>query len=234
MPDLGSPGVKPSNKERSMTTWARWSPATGIVYVVLWIIAFAITGGSPDSGSSDAKIVAYYADSGHRARDLAGLFLILAAAVLFICFLSALRSRLAQAEGRAGPLTAAAFASGLVATALWFVAIVVFVSPSLARGDTSKFQLDPDTFRLVNDLGYAIWFGGTTIAVVLVAATAVLSRRTGLLPTWLTWLSFVVAATLLVAFLFIPILIFLGWVLVVSSVLVSKGTSEPASAPAAV
>jgi hypothetical protein len=39
-------------------------------------------------------------------------------------------------------------------------------------------------------------------------------------------LSFAVAATMLVAFLFIPILIFLGWVLVVSFFLVWKG--EPA------
>jgi hypothetical protein len=78
-----------------MNTWARWAPATGILFVALWIIGFAITGGSPDSGSSDAKIVAYYADSGHRARDFAGLFLVLAAALLFLCFLSALRSRLA-------------------------------------------------------------------------------------------------------------------------------------------
>jgi len=216
-----------------MNTWARWSPATGILFVALWIIAFAITDGSPDSGSSNAKIVDYYADSGHRARDIVGLFLILAAALLFLCFLSSLRTRLARAEGGAGPMTAAAFGSGLVSTALWFVAVVVFTAPSFARSDTSKFQLDPDTFRVLNDLGYSIWFGGTTIAAVLVAATAVLSRRTGLLPTWLTWLSFAVAATLLVAFLFVPILIFLGWVLVVSAVLAWKGTSEPASPPVA-
>jgi hypothetical protein len=212
-----------------MSTWTRWSPATGIAFVALWIIAFAITSGSPDSGASDAKIVAYYADSGHRARDITGLFLILAAALLFLCFLSSLRSRLAQAEGRAGPFTAAAFGSGLVSTALWFAAVVVFTSPSFARSDTSKFQLDPDTFRLLNDLGYSLWFGGTTIAAVLVVTTAVLSRRTGLLPKWLTWLSFAAAATLLVAFLFVPILIFLGWVLLVSLVLVWKSRSEPAA-----
>jgi hypothetical protein len=211
-----------------MNSWARWSPATGILFVALWLVAFAITDGSPDSGDSDAKIVSYYADSGHRARDIVGLFLILAASLLFLWFLASLRSRLARAEGRAGGMTAAAFGAGLVSTVLWFVAVVVFVAPSFARADTSKFQLDPDTFRLLNDLGYTLWFGGTTIAAVTVVATAVLSRRTGLLPRWLTWLSFAVAATLLVAFLFIPILIFLGWVLVVSLVLAWQGASEPA------
>jgi hypothetical protein len=211
-----------------MNNWARWSPVTGILFVALWLVAFAVTDGSPDSGDSDAKIVAYYADSGHRARDIVGLFLILAASLLFLWFLASLRSRLARAEGRAGALTAAAFGAGLVSSVLWFVAIAVFVAPSFARADTGKFRLDPDTFRLLNDLGYTLWFGGTTVAAVTVVATAVLSRRTGLLPQWLTWLSFAVAATLLVAFLFIPILIFLGWVLVVSLVLVWKEAPEPA------
>jgi len=216
-----------------MSTAARWSPAAGIVFVILWIIAFAITGSSPDSGDSNAKILAYYADSGHRTRDIAGLFLVLAAALFFVWFLASLRSRLAAAEGGVGTLTASAFGAGLVSATLWFAGISTFVAPSFARADTSKFVLDPATYRLINDLGYTLWFGGTTIAAVTVVATALLSLRTGLLPKWLAWLSFLVAATLLFAFMFIPILIFLGWVLVVSAVLVWKGASEPAYTPVA-
>jgi len=216
-----------------MNKWSRWSPGAGIVFVVLWVVVFAITSGSPETGDSDNKILSYYASSGHRTRDIVGLFLVLAASLFFIWFLSVLRTRLLAAEGRAGGLTAAAFGAGLANVVLWFAAAATFVSPSLARSDTSKFQLDPNTYRMLNDLGFALLFGGTTIAVVLVVATALLSRRTGLLPTWLTWLSFVVAVTLLAAFVFFPILIFLGWVLVVSVVLVWKGASEPAQPVAA-
>ena len=214
-----------------MQNWARWSPVAGIVFVVLWIITFVITGNSPDSSDSDAKIVSYYADSGHRARDIAALFLVLAASLFFLWFLASLRARLVQAEGGSAGLAAAAFGAGLVWTVLTFAAVVSFAAPSFARSDTDKFQLDPNTFRLLNDFGYVLWFGGTTIAAVTVVATAIVSSRTGLLPKWLTWLSFAVAATLLVAFLFFPILIFLGWVLVVSIVLMWKGAAEPVSAP---
>jgi magnesium-transporting ATPase (P-type) len=212
-----------------MYNWARWSPVAGIVFVILWIITFVITGNSPDSNDSNSKIVAYYNDSGHRARDIAALFLVLAASLFFLWFLASLRARLVQAEGGGAGLAAAAFGAGLVWTVLTFAAVVCFASPSFARSDTDAFQLDPNTFRLLNDLGYVLWFGGTTIAVVTVVGTAIVSARTGLLPKWLTWLSFAVAATLLVAFLFVPILIFLAWVLVVSSVLVWKGMSEPAA-----
>jgi hypothetical protein len=216
-----------------MQNWARWSPVAGIVFVVLWIITFIITGNSPDSSDSDAKIVSYYAESGHRARDIAGLFLVLAASLFFLWFLASLRARLVQAEGGGAGLAAAAFGAGLVWAVLTFAAVVSFAAPSFARSDTDKFQLDPNTFRLLNDLGYVLWFGGTTIAAVTVVATAIVSSRTGLLPKWLTWVSFVVAATLLVAFLFFPILIFLGWVLVVSIVLMWKGAAAPVSTPVA-
>jgi hypothetical protein len=209
--------------------WERWSPAAGIVFVALWIVALAITGDSPDTGDSDGKILSYYADGGHRARDFAALFLVLAASLFFLWFLAALRSRLATAEGGVGRLATAAFGAGVASTVLWFAAVTIFASPSAARSDSAKFQLDPNTWRLLNDLGYTLWFGGTTIAAVTVVATALLSWRTGLLPRWLTWLSFVVAVTLLVAFLFIPILIFFGWVLVVSIVLVWRQAPESAA-----
>ena len=210
-------------------SWERWSPAAGIAFVALWIVTLAITSGSPDTGDSDSKILSYYADSGHRARDLAGLFLVLAACLFFLWFLAALRSRLATAEGGVGRLATAAFGAGVASTTLWFAAVATFVAPSGARSDTSRFQLDPDTWRLLNDFGYTLWFGGTTIAAVTVVATAILALRTGLLPRWLAWLSFAVAATLLVAFVFIPILIFLGWVLIVSIVLVWRRAPEAAA-----
>jgi hypothetical protein len=50
----------------------------------------------------------------------------------------------------------------------------------------------------------------------------VLSLRSGLLPKWVAWLSSPVALTLLVAFFFIPFLILLGWILVVSLALILR------------
>src|SRR5262249_56502611 len=128
-----------------MSNIARWSPLAGIAFIVLWIIAFNVSN-SPDSGDSNTKILAYYASSGHRTRDVTVLFLALAGLLFFIWFLTALRSRLAAAEGGVGPLTAASFGACIATTALWWGAVAAFVSPSFARLDTSKFQLDPQTY----------------------------------------------------------------------------------------
>jgi hypothetical protein len=54
--------------------------------------------------------------------------------------------------------------------------------------------------------------------VVLSASTAAL--RTGVLPAWLGWTGLVVAVVMLFAVFFIPILIFVAWVLVVSLLMV--------------
>jgi hypothetical protein len=53
----------------------------------------------------------------------------------------------------------------------------------------------------------------------------------GFLPKWIAWLSFPVALTMLVAFFFIPFLIMLGWILVVSvTFMVRKEAPKTAAA----
>jgi hypothetical protein len=194
----------------------------GLAFVGLWIGTLAAIGNDVASGDSDAKILAYYAKSGNRDRHTIAFVLSLAATLFFVWFLAKLRERLVRSEGGAGTLTALAYGAGIAAAALWTVGNAFFASVALTRGDTSKFQLDPNTYRILSDTGYAIWFSGTTVAALTVAATAVLSLRSGLLPRWIAWLSFPVALTMLVSFFFIPFLILLGWLIVVSLTLIVR------------
>src|SRR5262249_62074125 len=101
-----------------MSNIARWSPLAGIAFIVLWIIAFNVSN-SPDSGDSNTKILAYYASSGHRTRDVTVLFLALAGLLFFIWFLTALRSRLPPAPGGGGPPAPAAVGGGGAPPRLW-------------------------------------------------------------------------------------------------------------------
>jgi hypothetical protein len=60
---------------------------------------------------------------------------------------------------------------------------------------------------------------------VLVLATSVLGIRAGVIPRWLSWLGFAVALALLAAFLVIPVILLLAWILTVSIALVwRRGT----------
>jgi hypothetical protein len=210
-----------------MRTAARWWPLTGLAFVGLWIGAFIATGNDVDTGDSDSKILAYYAKSSHQDRHIATFFMILAASLLFVWFLGKLREGLVRAEGGAGTLAALAYGAGIAAATLWIVSASFFTAAAFAVDDTRKFHLDPNTYRILSDMGYSVWFSGTTVASITVVATALTALRTGLLPKWIAWLSFPVALTMLVAFFFIPFLIMLGWILVVSLTLI-----VPKEAPA--
>jgi hypothetical protein len=193
---------------------ARWAPISGILYVVLWAAVIFLLDSDP--GDSDTDIVSWYADSGNRDRQVIAFFLVLAAGLLFLWFLSVLRGRLAQAEGTASTRTALAFGAGLVAVTLWTIAMAVWMSISFAVDDSDEFVVDPNTERLFSNFGYALWFGGTTIALLVVLCVALVGLRGELIPRWLAWVSVLVAVTMLASFAFIPFLIWLGWVLVVS------------------
>jgi len=196
----------------------RWAPLSGIAFVALWIGGAILEASSP--GDSDADILSYYADSGNRGRHQVAFFLILAACLFFLWFLTILRGRLARAEGRPGPLTALSFGAGLVATALWLVAGVFFLAISYTAQETKEFKVDPNTERLISEMGYLFFVIGTPVAALLVISTSLLAMKKGIVPKWLAWFGLVLAVPMLLIFLaVIPFLIFLVWVLAVSIVL---------------
>jgi len=78
-------------------TWDRWAGIAGIAYVALYVGAFAL---GIEVGPSDREILDYYADSGHRAKEVVAFFFIAAAALSFVLFASALRSLITAAAGQ--------------------------------------------------------------------------------------------------------------------------------------
>jgi len=200
----------------------RWSPLTGVVFVAFWIAAFALLVGG-DEGESDAEIVAYYADEANRGMDVVAFDLFVVASLVFLGFLAVARSRLARAEGRAGPWTTLTFGSGIAATTLWLVAGVFWMAVAYTASETKEFRVDPDTERLVSEMGYLFFVTGIYATIPVVLGISLVALRTGVLPRWLGWLGLPVAASLLGALGVFPFFVFLGWVLLVSIVLIARG-----------
>src|SRR5262245_1347539 len=144
----------------------------------------------------------------------------------FLFFLAGLCARLRRAEGGPGGWTAAALASGAAFVALQMAAICAWASISLTIENSDEFVLDPNTERVIETLGYALFFTGLTLSAVLVAATSALALRTGVLPRWLGWVGVAVAVVMLVSFLFFPLFVLLAWVLVVSIVMLARPGAE--------
>jgi hypothetical protein len=114
--------------------------------------------------------------------------------------------------------------------------VSLFAAPA-TLADENHFKLDPNTAEMFNDAGYLMLVGGVMVAAIMVLAASTAALRTGVLPAWLGWVGLVVAVVMLFAVVFIPILVFVGWVLVVSLAMIVaawrvRGGATPPPAPA--
>ncbi len=210
----------------SFPRWERWGPLAGVLAVACWVVAFLVSTDSPDSSDSDQEIAAFWTSHSHQVHDIVAFFLFLAGLLLFLGFLAALRSRLVDAEGGPGRLTALGYGAGVASGVLLMVAVAGWTSPAFTANDTSKFSLEPNTYRLLNDLAYGVWVIAVVVAALLVWATSAIALRSGLLPKWFAWLGVLAGILQLLAIFFIPFFIFLGWIVIVSLLLVFRSATR--------
>ena len=199
----------------------RWSPLGGLVFVVLWLLAFGVSLAN-EPAESDADVVFHYTDAGNQGRAQMTTFLIVLAALFFLWFLAGLRERLARAEGRAGVCTTLGIGAGLVSSVLWVAAGVFWMGVGYTAQETPEFTVDPDSARLVAEMGYLLWVFGTVVALLIVLSTSLLGLQGNAVPSWFAWTGLVVAAAMLLTALFVGFFVFLAWVLVTSLLLVRR------------
>ena len=206
-------------------SWERLAGLTALVFVGLYIVAFAL---GIEVGESDREIREYYADNGNRVQEVVAFYLIAAAALTLVVFAGALRALIARAERETGMLAALAWAGGIA------TAVLVLVGNAVSRATgfiamADEFVLDPNTRRLVDQAGFLILVSGAMVAILLVVATSLAALRYGVLPRWLGWAGFPAAVLLAVPFL--GFLVFAAWVLTVGAVLALRRAPRDAPRP---
>jgi magnesium-transporting ATPase (P-type) len=187
----------------------------GLAFVVLYLAAFAL---GIEVGESDREILDYYADSGNRAKEVVAFFLIAAAALAFVVFAGALRSRIARAEQETAMLAALTWAGGTACAVLVLAGNAVSRATAFAAMD-DEFQLDPNTRKLFENAGYLLFVTAALAAILLVVAVSIAALRHGVLPRWLGWAGFPAAALLTLAIALVGFLVLAVWVLAVSAAL---------------
>jgi len=198
--------------------WQRWSPLSGIAFVVLFVVALGVSDGP---GDTPQEVAAYYAESGNRNREFLAFFLVVGAALAFLWFLGALRTVLVRGEAEPARWTALGFGAGVASTTLLLAAAAVSVAAAGAAGE-DDFRLDPDTWNVLSNATYALLVCSVMAAALLVLATSIVGLRTLVLPRWTALAGFVVAPVLLFAVFFFPLFVWLGWTLAVSVVLLLR------------
>ena len=193
-----------------------------IVFAVLFVVGFLFVSDTPEGDESNLKWLRYYADSDNRRMIIIGAIVMALAAVAFLLFLGVLRERLRNAAPGAEWVGTTAFASGLLFVAMLAVAALgtASVSASIEFGDAPVVR-DADVLRTVESLGIgALVLFGAAAAGVLIIMTSIAGGRAALLPRWLVVTGYIVGVIVLLGGLFfIPLALFVLWMLVVGIVM---------------
>jgi hypothetical protein len=172
----------------------------GVWVAVSGLVALGVAGGAvlferstPNPDPSDVEVVGFYVDS--RSALLTRSLLFVLSSGVFLWFLAGLRSRLDRAEGHTGRLSSVVYAVGMA----WIIVNLLVQAPQVASARAASGELAPQVAAVVNDVGLVLATIADVPVAVMLVGVGVLSLRAGVFPVWVGWLSMVVAAPHLVA-----------------------------------
>jgi hypothetical protein len=210
----------------------RFAPLTGILAVVLWVIAaILIYDGAPRDKAPGTEIAAWFDTKTNRL--LVAMLLFGLGTSAFVWFLSSLATRLRAAEG-SPRLPSIVLVAGAAAATVYTLVPGVFAAGALAYDNLDR-TLTPSTAETLWVLPDGFFYASEMIAVAFMGAAAISMLRTRAFPRWYGLVTGLIAVVLIIApigwaaLLFgIPI-----WTLVTSVWLfAAREVQQPTPAPA--
>jgi hypothetical protein len=203
-------------------------PLCGILFIVLIVVGFALTGDAPDATEDSAQAVRdHYADDDDTIA--LGSLLVGLGCVFLLFFAGWLRRFLRDAEDAGGILSAVMFGGAILAA----VGLGTSAAFSFAIADVADDIEDPIVFQTLNALSWGFWIPIAAGVITFAVAAGISVVRHGALPAWLGWVAIVAGVVM-----FSPAFIVAGpivglWILVVSVIGISRGQERRATATAA-
>jgi hypothetical protein len=160
-------------------------PLTGILFVVLVIAAFLVSGETPATDDSPREIVDFYLDNDDS--QAAGSAVLALGCVALIFFLGTLRRALRAAAGDDGGLSTVVLLGGVVLA----VGASIFAGIGFTLGDAAD-ELPPSAILTLNALNSDMFFTVAVGTAVFNLALALAVLRHGGLPRPLGWVALVI------------------------------------------
>lgn len=167
-------------------TKERMLPLTGVLFVVLLIVGFAIQGEPPDADSDVQEIVDHYVDKKDAIWASASVLLIAVTSLLF--FASYLRNRFADASGDRSLLPGLV----LVGASIFAVGGAIDTTIQIALAEAAE-DIDPVAVQALQALWDNDFIPLALGVIVFLLSAGIAAVRTGVLPAWLGWIAIALA-----------------------------------------
>jgi hypothetical protein len=203
----------------------RLAPLTGVVFVVLIVVAVIVGGETPDNDDPAATIRQFWIDN--EDEQLWGSVIAAWASLFFVWFAGSLRSHLRRAEGGTGRVSALNFAGAIIGA----TGLLTAFSFSFAIAEDAE-RLSPDAIQALTILSNGFFLPIAGGFAIFFFAAGVVAVRAGVLPAWLGWFSIVLGIACVTPIGFFALLIGVLWILGVSILLyVREGAAAEPPGP---
>jgi hypothetical protein len=167
--------------------------ASGILFVVLFVIGAMLTGDVPTYDEGGEEIAAWFADNGEQY--LVGDFITgLAFIVFYFPFLVGLYARLRAAEGEPVLFSRVALIGGILFPIAGLAGAISLAGLALLEGEVSA-----DVASLAAATNHHAFVGISAFQAILLGGAGIVILRTGALWQWLGWLGGALALAAIVA-----------------------------------
>jgi hypothetical protein len=181
-----------------------------VLFGVGSILAF---GGQPNTSESQAAVVAYYADSGHRDKIAVGWLLVVLGVFFLLWFLGALRQALRRIDGD-GLLATLATIGGTVYASLALTGASLNTAIKTMSDDTFRHRVYPELIHAADDAGYVLHAAGGIGAGAMMIAASLGALRGAIVPAWAGWLGLAFGVLALFSIFFFPQILIALWLVV--------------------
>ncbi len=194
----------------------RFAPLTGLLFVVLVIVAVIVGGESPGANDRIGKVLEYWQDNDGRA--IAASIIAAYSAVALLWFAGVWRATLAAGEGVPARLANTAFAGLILMTVGWSMLIAFNFMAAETVGDVAP-QVTQTFSALQSDFYFPLAIG---LSVFLLASALAIVRG-AMAPTWPGWVALVLGVLSVTPAGFFALLAGLLWIAAISVVLFVRG-----------
>lgn len=198
----------------------RFAPLTGLLFVLLVIVAVIVGGETPGANDGIGEVIEYWRDNDDQ--NVAASIIAAYSAVALLWFAGVWRAALAAAEGPPARLANTAFAGLIVMVVGWSLLIAFNFMAAETVGDVAP-QVTQTYSALQSDFFFPLAIG---VSVFLLASGLAIVRG-ALAPAWPGWVAFVLGLLSITPAGFFALLAALIWIAAMSIVLFMRGAPGP-------